>query len=100
MATVNKGSLSRARKTRSQIARLFLHLEQGDITVTELLGSRPQCLERIRVYDVLRRVPHLDRTGAEKVLRNAQVWPLTKWGDLTVKQRQRILMHLPPRVQR
>lgn len=90
--------LVRARHTRSQIATMFSDLDNGHITVTEILQDPPACLTRIRVYDVLRRVPHLNRDGAEKVLRSSKVWPLRTMGELLTEERQAILTHLPPRV--
>jgi hypothetical protein len=89
--------LIKARATRSKISETFRMLENAHVTIDELLTSPPQCLTRIRVYDVLRRCPHLNRAGAEKVLRNAKVWPLTTWGNLTPDERQAIASHLPPR---
>lgn len=102
MASLQQQSkgLIQARKTRSQIARLFARVERDELSVTELLGRRPSCLERMSVYDVLRRLPGLDRTGAERVLRISKIWPLTKWADLTIEDREKILVNLPPRVKR
>ena len=92
--------LAQARKTRSQMRQLFARIERDELSVSELLMRRPRCLERISVYDVLRRLPHLDRTGAERVLKKSKVWPLTKWRDLTIEDREKILLWLPPRVKR
>ena len=90
--------LKAARHTRSLIANTFSALDNDQTNVTEILGSPPSCLTRIRVYDVLRRVPRLGRDGAENVLSRAKVWPLTAMGNLTVEERRRILSALPPRV--
>jgi len=95
----SKGLIA-ARKTRAQIAALFARLDNDEITVSELLKRRPACLERMSVYDVMRRFPGLDRSGAERVLRISKVWPLTKWADLTIEDREKILRNLPPRVKR
>ena len=92
--------LRKARRTRTQIAQVFVALEMGKLHAGHVLGTPIPCLGRIRVYDVLRRFPHLDRSGAENVLRRAKVWPLTKMNELTEEERQRILIHLPPRVNR
>lgn len=92
--------LHKARRTRSQIAQTFTALDNGNVSVTELLEAPPECLKRIRIYDVLRRVPHLGRDGAETVLRRARLWPLVTLGNLTPAERKLILAHLPPRVKR
>jgi hypothetical protein len=54
-------------------------------------------LSRVRIYDVLRRAPHLGNTGAKKILLTAKVWPLTRLGELEVIERYEILRCLPPR---
>jgi hypothetical protein len=86
-----------ARKGRSQIARTFTALENGKIGVRVVLETPPAHLGRIRVYDVLRRFPHLGRDGAETVCRRARVWPLTTMDNLTPEERERIWHALPPR---
>ena len=96
----NRKRLAKARRARSQIAHTFAALDNGHVSVRELLETPPACLGRIRIYDVLRRVPHLDRDGAENVLRRAKVWPLTTMGNLTSAERQKLLLALPPRVKR
>jgi hypothetical protein len=89
-----------ARKTRSLIAQTFSALENDQLSVTDVLRSPPPCLGRVRVYDVLRRIPHLNRKGAETVLKHAKVWPLITMDNLTSDERSKILTALPPRVRR
>lgn len=52
------------------------------------------------MYDVLRRLPHLNKDGANHVCQRAKVWPLTSMDNLTEAERKRILMALPPRVKK
>lgn len=99
MGTANK-RLKKARHTRSLIAQTFDALRNDQVNVSDVLQRPPSCLARIRIYDVLRRIPHLSRDGAETVLRHSKVWPLKTMGNLTPEERQRILAHLPPRVSR
>jgi len=89
--------LIKARRTRTLIAETFSALRNEQLSVTAVIEAPPRCLTRIRVYDVLRRVPHLNRDGAETVLRHAKVWPLTSMGSLTPEERRAIITHLPPR---
>jgi hypothetical protein len=89
---------SRARDTRSLIAETFERVRAHELTVRELLESPPACLGNVRVYDVLRRIPKLNRNGAERVCRKAKIWPLWPYGALTDEDRQAIIAHLPPRV--
>lgn len=96
----NSKRLKKARRTRSLIAQTFAALENDQLTVTDVLGDPPACLRRIRIYDVLRRLPHLNRDGAETVLQHAKVWPLATLGNLTPAEKGRIFAHLPPRVRR
>lgn len=72
-------------------------LSDDQLDVTELLENSPACLNRVRVFNVIRRLPHMHDGGAEKVLIRAKVWPLTKMGDLAQDERERIIAHLPPR---
>lgn len=99
MASSHK-RLKKARKTRTLIAQTFVALDNGHVSVTDVLRDPPPCLRRIRIYDVLRRVPHLNRDGAERVLRLAKVWPLATLGNLTPVETARIITHLPPRVRK
>jgi hypothetical protein len=90
--------LDKARDTRAANAELFAALSDHRISVRELLERPPESLGRTRVYDVLRRLPHLNRDGAENVLLRAKVWPLTTMDELTDEEREQILTSLPPRV--
>jgi hypothetical protein len=96
----NAKRLKKARRTRTLIAQTFSALDNDQLTVTDVLRDPPRCLRKIRIYDVLRRIPHLNRDGAEKVLQLAKVWPLQTLGSLSPGERQRIISHLPPRVRR
>lgn len=90
--------LAKARRTRSRIAQQFAALENGQTNAVGVIRTPPPCLGRIRIYDVLRRLPKLDRDGAENVLQRAKVWPLTTMDNLTKEEKARILLALPPRV--
>lgn len=93
-----KRNMTKARKQRSQIAQTFAALDNGQIAATNVLRTPPPCLGRVRVYNVLRRIPHLNQSGAENVLLKAKVWPLTTMDNLTNEERDRIISSLPPRV--
>lgn len=92
--------MSKARRARSQIAKTFSALDNGQLTITDVLRDPPACLGRIRIYNVLRRVPRLGGDGAENVIRRAKVWPLTTMDNLTRDERRTLLRELPPRVKR
>lgn len=88
-------------RTRHKIARTFDAVQSYELSVSDVLGITqdiPDCLRRVRVFDVVRRFPHLKGDGASSVLRKAKVWPLTRMGNLTPEERDAILTHLPPRV--
>lgn len=93
-----KTRMAKARRARSEIARTFAALDNGQITATDVLRTPPACLGRVRVYNVLRRIPRLKQDGAEKVLRRAKVWPLTTMDNLTAEEKARVIRELPPRV--
>lgn len=97
---MNQKRTKQAQKTRRQIARTFIAMESHMISVSDVLGitqEMPDCVRRMRVYDVVRRFPHMGGDGASNVLRKAKVWPLTRMGRLTDGERSAILQHLPPR---
>jgi hypothetical protein len=100
MAAARDRRLLKARRTRTANAEVFAALSDGQTGAREVLERPPPSLRRVRIYDVLRRLPNLNRDGAETVLLRAKVWPLTPVGDLTEAERKRILMALPPRVKR
>jgi len=86
-----------AQKRRSQIARLFARMERHELSPADVLNDVPACLKRVRVFDVVRRFPHMGDDGADNVLRRAKVWPVTRMGKLAEEERERILDSLPPR---
>lgn len=90
--------ISQAGRNRRLIALTFVALRDHKLTPAELLESPPSCLKRIRVYDVLRRFPHMGRDGADKLLRKTKIWPTTPLGKLTDEERRTLIAHLPPRV--
>lgn len=95
---MNKTKRTRAaRKGRTQIAQTFDALSNGQLSYSDVLQNSPRCLERVRVFNVVRRLPHMGDDGAEKCLMKAKVWPLTRMRDLTEDERERIIAHLPPR---
>lgn len=86
-----------AQRTRRQIAGTFERMSTYDVTAHEILHETPACLKRMRVYDVVRRFPHMGGDGASNVLKRAKVWPLTRMGQLNDEERVAILNELPPR---
>src|SRR5438445_7205309 len=90
-------NIKKAQKTRSHIAQVFAALAHEHITLTDVLRRPPTCLNRVLIYDVLRRSPHLGKEGAEKVLKMSKIWPLTRTGALAPEERSAIITHLPPR---
>jgi hypothetical protein len=96
----NSKRIHKARRARTRIAQTFAALDNDQLSATDVLERPPDALGRIRVYDVLRRIPHLNRDGAENVCRRAKVWPLKRMDALTPEERQRLIIALPPRVKR
>lgn len=97
LSSTTKRRLKKARRTRHLIASEFALLETGRITITDVLGRPKTRLDRVSIYDVLRRVPKLGKEGSQRVLRNANVWPLKHLGELTDEERASVVRHLPPR---
>lgn len=89
--------IKQAQRTRRQIAQLFDALSNDRIRADEILRNVPHCLKRVRAFDVVRRFPHMGGDGADRVFKRAKVWPTTRLGQLTDKERERIIDALPPR---
>jgi hypothetical protein len=82
---------------RTHTASTFRQLENGHISIEDVLRKPPHTLKKVSVYDVLRRSPGLGKVGSEKLLMRLEVWPLTTLGELSLQERKKILEHLPPR---
>jgi len=95
---MSRKNIKKAQKTRSQIARVFEAVAHERVSATDVLRTPPSCLNRLLIYDVLRRMPSLGKDGAENVLKASRVWPLTRVGNLTPEEKSAIISHLPPRV--
>lgn len=89
--------LAKARKIRRHRATAFLMLEDGKITVEDVLSGDYPVLEGVDIWDVLRRSHKLGRAGARKVLTNAEVWPHKRVNSLTDEEKAQLLKNLPPR---
>jgi hypothetical protein len=90
--------LRRARDRRRERASLYAHLRAGNVTLYELLEAPPECVGNARVCDVLRHAKGLGVKGVDKVLRDTEIWPLTKMKDLTAIDRAELASQLPDRV--
>lgn len=97
MGTAEK-NLRKARKQRRLVGAAFHALEDGQITLQEILQDPPPSLENVDIWDILRRSPKLGRKGAERVLMKAKVWPHRRLRSLNRGERLEIMKHLPPRV--
>jgi hypothetical protein len=90
--------LEKARRVRRRTSAELVALSSGRVSLRDVLEDpRKTPLRRARIYDVLRRAPHISDAGAKKILLGSQIWPLTKLGDLSKYDRDSILKYLPPR---
>lgn len=90
--------LAMARKQKSRAAGMMRELEGGKISVKEIILKNPRSMRSVRLFTVLVRTPHLGETGVKKVCETAGVWPETRLGNLTERERLGIVKFLPPRV--
>jgi hypothetical protein len=95
-----KRQLAKARKIRRHRATAFMMLEDGKISVEDVLDGEYPVLDGVDIWDVLRRSHKLGRDGARKILTDADVWPHKRVFQLTPVERERILRHLPPRARK
>lgn len=86
-----------ARIVRRLIAETFDALLRHDIALSELIMTPPEHMRNCEIHDLLRRAPKLDYAGTKKILREARVDALTQLKDLSLKDKQAIIAHLPPR---
>lgn len=92
-----KKNLARARRVRSGMATEFKRLREGEVLLLDLLESPEGPLTHARIWDVLRKAPHLSDMGSKRILLIAKVWPLTKLGELEPVEIEEIIRCLPPR---
>lgn len=90
--------LKKARRVRHLIASEFRALEKGTLNVQDALENPSYALRRVKIYDVLRRVPGVGEETIKRILyKELKLWPLDRVGKLSEKQRHDILAALPPR---
>lgn len=89
--------LKRAREMRRRRALAYVALQNNQITIVSVLEDTPRILRDVPIYELLRHAHKMGRTGSEKCLKKAKVWPLTRAGYLSEEERERIIAHLPPR---
>lgn len=87
-----------ARDVRRLIAKTFEALERHELTLSELILTPPAHTGNCEIHELLRRAPKMGDRGAEKCLKDAKVWPLTKLKNLRLEDKQAVIAHLPPRV--
>lgn len=95
----NAKAAKAARSVAVRRARTLREVREGKISVQTLLVEPPEALEGADLWDALRNVPKLGRTGIETLCTKAMVWPHRKLGELKVDEVSRLLAHLPPRCQ-
>lgn len=92
--------LAKARRIRTRIGAEFRRLENGQIALRDVLEDPSETpLRRARIYDVLRRSPHMGKSSAKKILLQEGIWPLDRLGELSKFDRDEILKSLPPRAE-
>jgi hypothetical protein len=96
MSSVKK-RLAKGRKIRHQIGLDFLALQEGRLSIADVIQTPTYALKRVDVYDALRRTPKLGPEGARKVCTGAGVWPHITLGNLTRRQREALVRNLPQR---
>lgn len=76
----------------------FKKLKNGSISLVEILRDPSETpLRRARLYDLLRRSPHLSDKGAKKICLETKLWPLDRVEDIDLFMREEIIKALPPR---
>lgn len=91
--------LRKARKVRSRMSAELRELHDANINLVDALASPGSFLglSKCRVYDVLRRAPHMGDAGAKRVLLTVKVWPLDRLSEVSQFEREEIIKALPSR---
>jgi hypothetical protein len=100
MMGTQRKHLAKARKVRRHRAIAFMMLEDGKITIDEVLDGDYPVLNGVDIWDILRRSHKLGRAGARRVLQDADVWPHKRVAALDRTERDAIRYHLPPRARK
>jgi hypothetical protein len=95
---VSRYPIDAARYKRQQKARALQAVESGYWPVRVVLARIPDALGNTDIWAVLMHAPTLGSKGAREVLERAAVFPHTKLGQLTRRERGDILRALPPRI--
>jgi hypothetical protein len=92
---VSRYPIDAARYKRQQKARALQAVESGYWPVRVVLARIPDALGNTDIWAVLMHAPTLGSKGAREVLERAAVFPHTKLGQLTRRERGDILRALP-----
>lgn len=96
--TLTENSLKKAKEVREARQAELRRLRNGDVTLEQILRDPPEILQGADVYDVCGATPRFGRAGVRRLFVKTGIWPHKKLGDLTAKERKRLLRTLPLRV--
>jgi len=89
--------LARARKIRHRMSSELNALSNGDMNIEHALRNPSPALKRCRVYDVLRRAPHIGDKKARRLCERTKLWPHERLGSIPLKKRDELIAALPHR---
>lgn len=98
---IKKKRLVLARRTRDLRASEFARMRDGEFHVRDVLEDPESfSIGSCKLYDLLRRAPHLGTAGAKKICINSRVWPMDRVVDISKWDRDVICQSLPPRAKK
>lgn len=96
--TLTQHSMQRAKEVREARQAELRRLRNGDVTLEQILRDPPEILQGADVYDVCTATPRFGPAGIRRLFVRTGIWPHKKLGDLTDKERKRLIQTLPLRV--
>jgi hypothetical protein len=79
-------------------ARALKDLESGEDSIREVLRNPPGYFLGVDIWVLLTTPLGMGTESARKVCERSYIWPHTELGELTNKQRSRIIDELPERI--
>lgn len=92
-----------ARKKRQMAALLLHRLEQHEVSLVELLEGKDDgysSLAPVRIHSLLKRTPSMGEDSTRRCLERADIYAMSRVGELSKLDVKRLVKTLPPRVKK
>jgi len=95
--TLTQDNLKKAKEVREARQTELRRLRNGEVSLETILRDPPEILQGADVYDVCTAAPRFGRAGVRRLFVRTGIWPHKRVGELTDKERKRLVQTLPLR---